>query len=97
MLGRITWPETVAGALAVVERVVLPPGAEEEIPDDEGDASSYASEHPEREDVRIAVGVLRSGHSHCVLRLRSHDDDQAVIHGPDVVPALVDALRETLS
>lgn len=97
MLGGITWPGAVAGALAVVERVVLPPEAEEEVPADIDDASSYASEHPEREDVRIAVGVLRSGPSHCVLRLRSHDDDQAVIHGPEVVPALVEALRETLS
>jgi hypothetical protein len=96
LLKGITWPETVAGALAVVERVVLPPAAEDAVPDDADEASSFAAEHPEREEVRIAVGVLRGGLAHCVVRLRSHDDDNAVIHGPDVVPALVGALRETL-
>jgi hypothetical protein len=96
LLGSITWPETVAGALAVVERVVLPPEAEAGVPDDAGEAATYAAEHPDREEVRIAVGVLRSGQAHCVLRMRSHDDDQAVIHGSDVVPGLVQALRETL-
>jgi hypothetical protein len=95
LLKGITWPETVAGALAVVERVVLPPHAEDAVPDDVDEASSFAAEHPDREEVRIAVGVLRGGLAHCVLRLRSHDDDNAVIHGPDVVPALVGALRET--
>jgi hypothetical protein len=59
-------------------------------------AAAFAAEHPDREEVRIAVGVLRSGQAHCVLRMRSHDDDQAVIHGTDVVPGLVQALRETL-
>lgn len=96
LLGGIAWPESVAGALAVVERVVLPPEAEDAVPDDVDEASSFAAEHPDREDVRIAVGVLRGGLAHCVVRLRSHDDDNAVIHGPDVVPGLVEALRETL-
>jgi hypothetical protein len=97
LLGRIMWPDSVSGALAVVERVVLPLDAETTVPDDPGAASDYAAAHPQREEVRIAVGVLRSGETHCVLRLRSHDDDDALIHGPDVVPGLVDALRETLS
>jgi hypothetical protein len=57
---------------------------------------AFAAEHPDREDVRIAVGVLRSGEAHCVLRMRSHDDEDALIHGSDVVPHLVQALRETL-
>jgi hypothetical protein len=96
LLGGITWPETVAGALAIVERVVLPPEAEAGVPDDVLAAAAFAAEHPDREEVRVAVGVLRSGQAHCVLRMRSHDDDQAVIHGTDVVPALVQALRETL-
>jgi hypothetical protein len=96
LLGSITWPETVAGALAVVERVVLPPEADADVPDDPDEASAYAADHPDREEVRIVAGVLRTGQAHCVLRMRSHDDDQAVIHGSDVVPALVQALRETL-
>lgn len=97
LLGTITWPDAVHGAVAVVERVVLPPEAEARLPDDPDAAVQYAAAHEEREEVRIAVGVLRSGETHCVLRLRSHDDDDALIHGAEVVPALVDALRETLT
>jgi hypothetical protein len=96
LLGRITWPESVDGAMVVVERLVLPPEAEEAVPDDPKAAADFAAGHDDREDVRLAVGVLRSGESHCVLRLRSHDSDDAVLHGPDVVPGLVSALRETL-
>lgn len=96
LLGEIMWPESVVGALAVLERVVLPPQAESSVPDDAAEAEAFAAEHPDREDVRIAVGVLRSGEAHCVLRLRSHDSEDALIHGSDVVPHLVEALRETL-
>jgi len=96
LLGRIMWPDGVVGAMAVVERVVLPPEAEAEVPDDASAAATYAADHPDRDDVRIAVGVLRTGQAHCVLRMRSHDDDNALIHGPDLVPGLVSALRETL-
>jgi hypothetical protein len=46
--------------------------------------------------VRIAAGVLRGGEVHCVLRMRSHDDDNSLLHGPDLVPGLVAALRGTL-
>ena len=52
-------------------------GGRAAVPDDPEDGwLAFAAEHPEREDVRIAVGVLRSGEAHCVLRLRSHDDDE---------------------
>ena len=40
--------------------------------------------------------TLRSGASHCVLRLRSHDDEEHLVHGADLVPRLVSALHETL-
>lgn len=96
LLATIMWPQEVAGALAVVERIVLPPEAEESVPDDRDLAVSYVAQHDRREDVRIVVGVLRTGEAHCVVRLRSHDSEDALIHGPDVVPALVEALRETL-
>jgi hypothetical protein len=29
--------------------------------------------------------------------MREHDSDDALLHGPDVVPGLVSALRETLA
>lgn len=96
LLGRIAWPETVDGAMAVVERVVLPPEAEEAVPDDPMAAAHFAAHHDAREEVRIAAGVLRSGEAHVVLRMRSHDSDDALLHGPDLVPGLVRALRETL-
>lgn len=96
LLGQISWPDAVVGAVVVVERVVLPPDAEGDVPDDPRAAATFAAEHAARKDVRIAAGALRSGESHCVVRLRTHDSDQALLHGPDVVPALVTALRETL-
>ncbi len=96
LLARISWPTAVQGAVVVTERVVLPPHAEIGVPADGEAATDYATRHPEREDVRIAVGALRSGEAHCVLRLRSHDRDEALVQGDDVVPALVAAVRETL-
>jgi hypothetical protein len=97
LLERIAWPPAVVGAVAVVERLVLPPEAEESVPDDPAEAGAFAQAHPGREDVRIAVGVLRAGQTHCVVRMRAHDSDDALVHGPDVVPGLVRALRETLT
>lgn len=96
LLGRIAWPSSVIGVVAVVERLVLPPAAENEVPEEQARAMAYAAEHPEREDVRIAAGVLRVGQAHCVLRLRSHDDEDHLVQGPDLVPGLLAALRETL-
>jgi hypothetical protein len=81
----------------VVERLVLPPDVEEAVPDDPTEAAEFAAAHEQKQDVRIAVGVLRTGESHCVLRMREHDSDDALLHGPDVVPGLVSALRETLA
>lgn len=96
LLSIIAWPAAVAGVLAVVERVVLPPEVENDVPDEPDQADAFAAEHPAREDVRIVAGVLRTGEAHCVLRLRSHDSDEHLVHGYDLVPGLVAALRETL-
>jgi hypothetical protein len=96
LLGRIAWPTAVRGAVVVVERVVLPPGVEVDVPEDSEAAAQFAADHPQRQDVRIAAGALRSGASHCVVRMRAHDSDDALVQGPDVVPALVAAVRETL-
>lgn len=96
LLARIMWPAAVRGAVVVVERLVLPPAAEVDVPDDPAAATEYAANHPQREDVRIAVGVLRRGASHCVVRMRTHDSDEALVQGPDLVPELVSAVRGTL-
>jgi hypothetical protein len=95
-LAAITWPDTVYGCAALVERVVLPPEVESELPDEPARAASYASGHPDRQEVRIVAAATRTGASYCALRMRAHDADEAVLSGPDLVPGLVDLVRATL-
>ncbi|WP_151083004.1 PPA1309 family protein [Nocardioides cynanchi] len=92
----ISWPETVDGCAAMVERFVLPPDVEAELPDEPAAAASYVAGHPDRQEVRIVAGALRSGASFCALRLRAHDDDESVLGGEDLVPALLELVRGTL-
>ena len=96
LLGGLTWPPTVDGAAVTVERVVLPPGAEEDLPADPDAALAALLAHPQRQDVRLAVAVLRDGPAWCAVRTRAHDSDDAVGQGPDLVPGLVEAVRATL-
>jgi hypothetical protein len=97
LLGAIAWPEGVHGAALTVERIVLPPEAEEGLPEDPDAALTALLAHPQRQDVRLAVGVLRDGTSWCAVRQRAADRDDAVGQGPDVVPGLVEALRATFA
>jgi len=92
----ISWPDSVHGCAAMVERVVLPPDAESELLDEPGGAATFASEHPDRQEVRIVAAATRTGASYCALRMRAHDADDAVLTGPDLVPGLVDLVRATL-
>lgn len=96
LLATLSWPPAVQGVALVVERVVVPPEVEASVPADPGSAVAFLEGHPERQDVRIAAGVLRSGESWCALRVRAHDRDDAVSGGPDAVPGLLEALRATL-
>ncbi|QGQ18797.1 hypothetical protein GC089_05455 [Cellulomonas sp. JZ18] len=96
LLGGLSWPPTVDGAAVTVERVVLPPEAEADLPADPEQALTALLAHPARQDVRLAVGVLRDGPAWCALRTRAHDSDDAVGQGPDLVPGLVAAVRATL-
>ncbi|WP_193607403.1 PPA1309 family protein [Nocardioides lijunqiniae] len=95
-LESISWPPEVLGCAAVVERLVLPPDADEQIPDGETEAQRYAREHPDRQEVRIVAGATRHGSTYCALRLRAHDDDQSVVGGIDLVPGLLALLGATL-
>lgn len=97
LLGAIAWPAGVHGAALTVERIVLPPEAEEGLPEDPDAALTALLAHPQRQDVRLAVGVLRDGTSWCAVRQRAADRDDAVGQGPDVVPGLVEALRATFA
>ncbi|MPZ60024.1 MAG: hypothetical protein GEU93_01755 [Propionibacteriales bacterium] len=94
-LRQIMWPASVTGCVAVLERVALPPHVEESLPADPQAAQEYAANHPERQDVRMAVGVSRDGEQHCVLRARAHGD--ALIQGSDLVPTLVRLLHDTMN
>jgi hypothetical protein len=96
VLESIVWPSGVTGCAAVVERLVLPPDADAEIPEDPARAEEYAREHPDRQEVRIVAGATRGGSTYCALRLRAHDDAQSVVGGTDLVPALLELLRSTL-
>ena len=82
LLGTISWPDAVAGAAVVTERVMVPP------------TNSVArSQH----DVRITMAVLRDGSRCTALRLRAHDNDDSVIVGEELVSGLGDLLHYTLT
>jgi hypothetical protein len=96
VLAEIVWPGEVAGCAAIAERLVLPPDADQDIPDDPAAAQDYAANHPGREEVRIVAAALRGGDSACAVRLRSHDDPDSVLTSPDLVPGLLTLLHATL-
>lgn len=96
VLEQIAWPPEVAGCAVVVERLVLPPSADGQVPEDLVAAQAFAEEHPDRQEVRIVAGATRAGATYCAMRLRSHDDPQSVVGGADLVPGLLAALRATL-
>jgi hypothetical protein len=96
VLERIMWPAEVFGCAAVVERLVLPPEVDGEIPDDPEAAEAFAASHPERQEVRIVAAATREGSTYCALRFRSHDDATSVVESPDLVPALLELLLSTL-
>lgn len=97
MLGRLAWPPEVDGVALSVERIVVPPEAENDLPADPQQAADALAAHPDRADVRLLVAVLRDGATVCLLRQRAHDSDDQVAVGPDIAPGLVEALRATLT
>lgn len=96
LLGRMAWPETVDGVALALERVVVPPAVERDLPQDADAAVEALAAHPDRQDVRLLVAVHRDGRSICLLRQRAHDRDDRVATGEDIAPGLVHALRATL-
>lgn len=97
LLGRLAWPDEVDGCAFAIERIVVPPDAERDLPARSEDAVDALAAHPERRDVRLLVAVLRDGASICLLRQRAHDSDNAVAMGKDIAPGLVGALRASLA
>ena len=96
LLATIAWPDDVVGALVVLERIVLPPSAESDLPA-ESDAAlvQAASDHPERRDVLIVSAVLRTGENLNALRYRTHDSADAVAVAAGLVTRLNDAVSKT--
>jgi hypothetical protein len=97
LLGGIAWPPEVLGSALCIERLMVPPDAEKDMPQDEQDALRWLAEHPQRQEVRIVAAVLRDGSRSCALRMRAHDDETSVLTGPDLVPGLSTALAATLA
>ncbi len=96
VLAEIEWPEAVAGCIAVVERVMLPPEAEDALPDDVDEMLAFVAEHPDRREVRLIAAVTRDGERHSAVRARE-PEDAPLLEGPDLVPGLVDHLTRTLT
>ncbi|HWV26154.1 MAG TPA: PPA1309 family protein [Aeromicrobium sp.] len=94
LLTEITWPDAVEGCAVVVERVMLPPEAEESLPDDPYDAVRAAASHPDRTEVRLVAAVLRDGDAHSAVRAREPETAE-LLEGPDLVPGLIAQLRRT--
>lgn len=94
-LAAVAWPETVIGCAVCLERSFLSPGLEGQIPDDPAEAASFVAGHPQRQDVRVLVGVDRAGHRHGVARLVSAPEE--LLAADDLVPGLSAALAHTLN
>lgn len=98
-LGTIAWPDAVAGCALTVERLMLPPSAETSVPEglDEAGLAKWVAEHPNRQEVRMTVAVLRDGARESALRLREKDAATEVLTGADLVPGLAEALAATFA
>jgi hypothetical protein len=96
-LGTIAWPDAVVGCALVVERLMLPPSAEAQVPQglNEAKLAQWVAEHPDRQEVRMTVAVLRDGARDSALRLREKDSATEVLTGSDLVPGLAQALSAT--
>ncbi|MDX6281888.1 MAG: hypothetical protein QOH03_2959 [Kribbellaceae bacterium] len=93
-LARIEWPEGVSGCAVAVERIVLPASAESGA-DTDAELARLAGSDPRRHEVRMVAAVLRDGDRFGAVRLRTHDEDSAVLTGVDLVPTLCQVLSLT--
>ncbi|MFE7843383.1 PPA1309 family protein [Streptomyces sp. NPDC057474] len=96
-LGTIAWPDAVVGCALTVERLMLPPSAEAAVPEnlDGARLAKWVASHPDRQEVRMTVAVLRDGSRDSALRLREKDTPTEVLTGPELVPGLAEALSAT--
>ncbi|WP_141921747.1 PPA1309 family protein [Haloactinospora alba] len=95
-LGRIAWPAEVSGCALVMERLVVKGSDETLDPPRDADLGQWAQERPDAEEIRMVAASLRDGSTYSALRMRSHDSEDQVLNGSDLVPALTSALSLTL-
>ena len=93
-LAGIEWPAEVFGTALAAIRTFLPSSVEVELPDDADAAAAAVAAHPAAQEIRVVVGVDRTGAQHGVARLRSQPDE--LLGGADLVPGLATALAHTL-
>lgn len=96
-LGTIAWPDAVVGCAMTVERLMLPPSAEASVPEGLSDKklTQWVAKHPDRQEVRMTVAVLRDGARDSAVRLREKDSPTEVLTGAGLVPGLAEALAAT--
>jgi hypothetical protein len=96
-LATIAWPDAVTGCALTVERLMLPPSAETQVPQglSEAELAKWVADHPDRQEVRMTVAVLRDGSRESALRLREKDAPTEVLTGAELVPGLAEALSAT--
>jgi hypothetical protein len=94
-LASMVFGTEVLGVVLAHEVLVLPPSAEAALTEEH--LAEAIADHPERREVRMAVGVMRDGSRESVLRLRGQGDaEDERVTGGDLAPHLADALLSTL-
>ena len=98
-LATIAWPDAVVGCALTVERLMLPPAAEASVPQGLSDKklAAWVAAHPDRQEVRMTVAVLRDGSRDSAVRLREKDAATEVLTGAGLVPGLAEALSATFA
>lgn len=94
-LAEIEWPRAVFGCALSLVRTFLPAAYEGDLPESAEAAAEVVATHPERQEIRVVVGVDRAGHRHGVARLVSQPDE--LLAAEDLVPGLAAALAHTLA
>ena len=83
------------GCAVSQEIVLLPPDAEQDLPDG-AEGVEIALAHPDRREARLVVSVRRDGRSSGILRLRGLEGEgDEVLYGSSLAANLVAALHAT--
>lgn len=90
----VTWPATVPGCAVSLVNSFLPDHAEDGVPGESELAQAWVAGHPDRQDVRVVVGVMRDGRRWSLARLSTHPDD--LLGGVSIMPGIDRLLTQTL-